>query len=132
MEAARGSSAIRRGIKDPPSQHRLIKDTYAKFSEKRNRAAVKTRAQGSLLAQLRSGHHKSLGYYQNFVNPLVSDKCDQCKDPSAVDDTRHCLIKCTARVVKDARARLLETISKWRSLYQPSEEASRILLLNIG
>ena len=104
MEAAR--SAIRGGIKDPPSQHRLIKDTYAKFSEKRYRAAVKTRAQGSLLAQLRSGHHKSLGYYRNFVNPLVSDKCDRCKDPSAVDDTRHWLTKCTARVVKDARARI--------------------------
>ena len=42
MEAAR--SAIRGGITDPPSQHRLIKDTYAKFLEKRDRAAVKTRA----------------------------------------------------------------------------------------
>jgi ribonuclease HI len=104
MEAAR--SAIRGGIKDPPSHHHLIKDTYAKFSEERDRKAVKTRAQGALLAQLRSGHHKSLGYYQNLLNPEVSDKCDRCKDPIAVDDTRHWLTKCMATVVKDARARI--------------------------
>ena len=94
MEAAR--SAIKRGIVDPPSQHPLISETYAHYSEERDREAVKTRAQGALLAQLRGGHHKSLGYYRNFVNQEASDKCDRCKDPTAVDTTRHWLTECAA------------------------------------
>ena len=92
MDAAR--SAIKRGLTDPPSQHPLISKTYADYSEERDTAAVKTRAQGALLAQLRAGHHTSLGYYRNFVNPEVSDKCDRCKDATAVDTTRHWLTEC--------------------------------------
>ena len=94
MDAAR--SMIKRGISDPPSAHPLISETYACYSEERDREATATRNQGALLAQLRAGHHKSLGYYQHFVDPLLSDKCERCKDPAAVDSTKHWLTECAA------------------------------------
>jgi ribonuclease HI len=54
-------SIVKRSIKDPPSNHRFIKLTYEGASEARDKEACKSRKEGTTLAQLRSGHHKSLG-----------------------------------------------------------------------
>ena len=48
-----------------------------------------------LLAQLRSGHHKQLGYYQHYVDAAVSDICERC-DLGETDDTPHWLLRCAS------------------------------------
>ena len=89
MDAA--SSNIKRDIIDPPSAHPLISETYVCYSKDKDRVAITTRKQGAPLAQLRVGHRKSLGYNQHFVDSLLSDKCERCKDTAVVDPTKHWL-----------------------------------------
>ena len=86
MKAAK--SIVNRSFKDPPSKHSIIKLSYDGMSDARDHAAVKSRIHGTLLAQLRSGHHKSLGYYRNFLDPTQSRSCDRCKE-DCVDDVTH-------------------------------------------
>ena len=102
MEAAR--TRIRREIRDPLSTHPTISKAYANYSEKKDRASVKSRKQGALLAQLRTGHHKSLGYYRNFVDSQQSDKCDRCHDTAKIDTVEHWLTDCAATT--EARQRI--------------------------
>ena len=53
-----------------------------------------------LLAQVRSGHYKELGYYSNFIDPIQSAVCSYC-DSGAIDDTEHWLTSCSS--TKDVR-----------------------------
>ena len=91
LKAAR--SAIRREIVDPPSDHPLISRAYADYSEDIDKEKIKSRKDGSLIDQLRSGHHKSLGYYQNFVDREVSATCQRCKT-NQVDTVEHWISEC--------------------------------------
>lgn len=91
LKAAR--SAIHREIKDDPSTHHLIARAYEDYSEKLDRETIKNRRDGALIAQLRSGHHKSLGYYQNLVNRDNNDKCQRCNS-NQVDTTEHWISEC--------------------------------------
>ena len=86
-------SAIKREVRDKPSTHRVISKSYANHDEKVDRARIKTRKAGALIAQLRSGHHKNLAYYQNFVDSTKSDKCQRCGDEK-VDTVEHWLTEC--------------------------------------
>lgn len=91
LKAAR--SAIHREIVDPPSNHHLISRSYAEYKEEIDKEKIKCRKDGSLIDQLRSGHHKSLGYYQNFVNQEVSATCQRCKTDQ-VDTVEHWISDC--------------------------------------
>ena len=53
-----------------------------------------------LLAQVRSGHYKELGYYANSIDLTQSAVCSYC-DSRAIDDTEHWLTSCS--LTKDAR-----------------------------
>ena len=84
---------IKKEICDPPTQHHLAKKFYASVNQERDHLEVTTRKQGSLLAQLRSGHYKELAYYQKLVDPLKSSECTRCGS-GEVDDTEHWLTSC--------------------------------------
>jgi len=90
---ATAKSIIKREITDPPTTHRLARLFYAEVSQERDHREIKSRQDGALLSQLRSGHHKCLAFYQNFVDPEVSDKCQRC-EMDEVDDVEHWLTQC--------------------------------------
>ena len=71
-------SCINRLVRDEPSSHRIISKTYADVSEKIDRQHIKSRKHGALIAQLRTGHHKNLNYYKNFIDKDVSAFCERC------------------------------------------------------
>ena len=73
---------IRAQLKDAASQHRLIKAIYTTTTKKSD-ATLKCRKDQTLLAQLRSGHHKFLAWYQNWILPEEYDAtCPLCDAPS--------------------------------------------------
>ena len=86
-------ACIRTEIKDSPTQHHLGSKFYHLVSQDRDDAETKTRKQGAVLSQLRSGHHKSLGYYKHLVDDSVTDKCQRCLTDK-VDDTEHWFTAC--------------------------------------
>ena len=86
-------AAIRAEIKDSPTSHRLGSQFYHLVSQARDDKETKTRKQGAVLAQLRSGHHQCLNYYQHFVDERVTDKCQRCS-LDETDDTEHWLTRC--------------------------------------
>ena len=55
-------SVIKREICDPPSTHRLTSQYYTGIKLERDKEETENRRQGATLAQLRSGHHRKLGY----------------------------------------------------------------------
>ena len=82
---------IRREIKDAPPSHRLTKQFFADVSMKRDAEQVKTRREGTTLAQLRSGHFKGLAYYDALVDPeAATGDCKRCGS-GEVDDVKHWL-----------------------------------------
>ena len=93
---------IRREIVDQPTSHILASQAYSEVSQARDHAEITSRRDGGLLAQLRSGHHKCLGYYQHFVDPEISDLCQRC-DMGETDDTEHWLTRCSATVAARQR-----------------------------
>ena len=66
----------------------------------RDDVECKSRRQAVLLAQIRSGHHKELGYYSNLIDPTESAVCNHCVS-GEIDDTEHWLTSCSS--TKDAR-----------------------------
>ena len=73
-------TTIRREIKDPPPDHHLTKKFYSDVSMKRDLEQIKTRRDGTTLAQLRSGHFKGLAYYDAKVDQTktVTSECKRC------------------------------------------------------
>ena len=86
-------SAIRRCIKDPEPTHRVTKEFFEDEEKngittrvclvkmKRDMEQIKSRRDGTTLAQLRSGHFMGLGYYdalvdqsQAFANGVTPEK----------------------------------------------------------
>ena len=63
--------------------------------QERDDTEVTSRKDAGLLAQLRSGHHKCLGYYKQYVGAAVSDICERCELGES-DDTAHWLLKCSS------------------------------------
>jgi ribonuclease HI len=84
---------IRREIADPPTIQRLASQFYAEVSQERDHAEIKSRKDADLLAQLRAGHQKSLGYYQHFVGVAENDACECCTTVET-DNTAHWLLRC--------------------------------------
>ena len=60
-------SCIKRSFKDQPPSHHRIRKTYAGYSEKRDENQVKSRADATLLAQLRAGHSRHLRAYASLM-----------------------------------------------------------------
>ena len=101
-------SAIRRKIKDPEPTHRVTKEFFADEEKdgtitrvclvkmKRDTEQIKTRRDGTTLAQLRSGHFKGLGYYDALVDRTgtVTSDCKRC-DSGETDDVEHWLTSCS-------------------------------------
>ena len=85
---------IKSEIKDKPTQHRLGTKFYHIVSQDRDHAETKTGKQSALLSQLRSGHHKSLGYYKHRLDESFPDKCQRCLTDK-VDDTEHWFTECS-------------------------------------
>ena len=86
-------SIIRKEITDRPTDHELAKQFYSEVSQRRDHKEIKCRKHGAMLAQLRSGHHKNLGYYEHFIHPENSDVCTRC-DSGETDDVIHWLCSC--------------------------------------
>ena len=101
LKAANG--IIKREIRDKPTTHNIVSKAYAEYSEKRDRLEINSRKQAALIAQLRTGHHKGLAYYENFVEPLQSDKCKRCDD-NKVDTVKHWFTECAQTL--EARQRI--------------------------
>ena len=92
-------SVAKRQIKDPPSTHHTISKTYEGVSLQRDRTHVKTRKEATLLAQLRSGHHLSLGYYRHMLDESRSSICERC-NTDAIDTVEHWLTECAATLAQ--------------------------------
>ena len=58
---------IKRQLKDGPIKHARTATVYKNLNRKRDSVAVKSRKNGSLLAQLRSGHCLKLQEYRNRI-----------------------------------------------------------------
>ena len=88
-------TTIRREIKDPPPKHRLTNKFYSDVSMKRDTEQIRTRRDGTTLAQLRSGHFKGLAYYDALVDQTgtVTSDCKRC-DSGETDDVEHWLTSC--------------------------------------
>jgi hypothetical protein len=101
-------SAIRCKIKDPEPTHRVTKEFFADEEKdgtitrlclvkmKRDTEQIKTRRDGTTLAQMRSGHFKGLGYYDALVDRTgtVTSDCKRC-DSGETDDVEHWLTSCS-------------------------------------
>jgi ribonuclease HI len=85
---------IKSEIKDNPTQHHLGGKFYHLVSQDRDNTETKTRKQGALLSQLRSGHHISLNYYKHLVDESITDKCQRCLS-GEVDTTEHWFTECS-------------------------------------
>ena len=88
-------AAIKKEIRDPPPTHRITSRYYAGVSMERDVEESKSRRKGALLAQLRSGHHRKLGYYKKKVDTTNTEtgECKRC-DTKEIDDVEHWLAKC--------------------------------------
>ena len=73
-------SRIKRSFKDQPPSHHRIRKTYAGYSEKRDENQVKSRADATLLAQLRAGHSRHLRAYASLMDPSVNPNCPSCEE----------------------------------------------------
>ena len=89
------STIVKRVIKDPPTSHPTISKTYEGISHTRDKSQVSSRKDSALLAQLRSGHHLSLGYYRNMLDENKSNSCSRCGSTSP-DTVSHWLTECAA------------------------------------
>lgn len=93
-------SSIFANILDQPTLHHLGKKFYPSVKQEIDDEQCKSRRQAVLLAQVRSGHYRELGYYANIIDPTQSAVCSYC-DSGAIDDTEHWLTSCSS--TKDAR-----------------------------
>ena len=86
------------GIKDPPCKHERTTEVYGALSKERE-SQVKTRADQSLLAKLRSGHYVGLRAYQNRIDGVSDPTCPQCGEEE--QDLEHWLTRCPATAAKN-------------------------------
>ena len=88
-------TVIKREIRDAPPTHRLTSQYYTGVKLERDREETENRRQGATLAQLRSGHHRKLGYYQKKTDRTGQELgyCKRC-DLKELDDVEHWLMDC--------------------------------------
>ena len=104
MRTAR--TVIRKEITDGPIKHHLAAKFYASVKQDVDDAQSKTRKKAVLLAQVRSGHHKELAYYDHIIDPTKSNVCRSCQS-GEVDDTEHWFTRCEQTAA--ARQRIFGT-----------------------
>ena len=87
---------IKRLIKDQPCREKYsyLNEVYKAFSTKKD-AAITCRWDSVDLARLRSNHHWSLYWYQNFIKDEISPRCRRCNYEK--EDTNH-IFKCPGTV----------------------------------
>ena len=90
-------AVIRSNVKDPipmdPADIRIC-EIYKKVDHKKEQMMINNREEQVHLARIRSGHHPDLMYWQNKIDPDVSDKCPRCKE--GPDTIEHWLRGCPA------------------------------------
>ena len=79
-------------MKDPEPTHPLVKETYSKFSWKKDKE-ITTRKDSCLLAQIRTGHCRKLASYRHRLDPEQSPTCPDCE---MEDQTTSHWMKCPA------------------------------------
>ena len=99
-------TVIRKEITDGPIKHHLAAKFYASVKQDLDDAQSKTRKKAVLLAQVRSGHHKELAYYDHIIDPTKSNVCRSCQS-GEVDDTEHWFTRCEQTAA--ARQRIFGT-----------------------
>ena len=85
-------ACIRAEVTDPPIQHQRTAAVYSAMSLRRDRAALLSRQDAVLLAQLRSGHCKLLAAYRNRIDDDAPPSCDRCD--ADCQDVQHWLLDC--------------------------------------
>jgi ribonuclease HI len=94
---------IEQQLKDPPIQHPRLQATYSQ----RKSFHAATRADETLLAQLRSGHCIHLAAYKSVTNSDADPTCDRCH--GAPETVEHWLCDCPGTA--DIRSNIFGTAS---------------------
>ena len=97
---------IKRQLKDGPIKHARTATVYKHLNRKRDSVAVKSRKDGALLAQLRSGHCLKLQEYRNRIGLEDSPTCPTCGEQD--QDVGHWLLRCPGTL--PARQSLFDNI----------------------
>ena len=122
MRTAR--TVIRKEINDGPIKHRLASKFYASMKQDVDDAQSTTRKKAVLLAQIRSGHHKELAYYDNIIDPTISNVCRSCQT-GEVDDRNTGLPVVRRLRPPDSGSSELSILTWWNWLYpQPGPSSS--------
>ena len=99
-------SHVKQNIKDGEIKHERTQKIYKDYRPKSDRTACSTRADQSLLARLRSGHHLSFRAYKHRIDQTTNPNCLFC--PGEEHNLEHWLTKC-ARTA-GARLRIFGTL----------------------
>ena len=88
---------VKQKTKDPPIAHDRTRKVYQSLSRQRERL-VDSRADQSLLAKLRSGHHTAFRAYKNRIDGTTDPLCPLCaQEPHTLE---HWLQNCPATAAK--------------------------------
>ena len=102
-------AVIRSSVKDPtpmdPADVRIC-EIYKKVDHKKEQSTINNREEQVHLARIRSGHHPDLMYWQNKIDPDVSNMCPRCKE--GPDTIEHWLRGCPA--LSAMRQRIFGTV----------------------
>ena len=115
---------IKRQLKDGPIKHARTATVYKHLNRKRDSVAVKSRKDGALLAQLRSGHCLKLQEYRNRIGLEDSPTCPTCGEED--QDVGHWLLRCPGTL--PARQSLFDNV-RCMSLGTLCENPKKILEL---
>lgn len=88
-------SLIKRCTQDAPPTHTRIRETYQSISQDKDAKSCHSRAEGALLAQLRTGHCLKLASYRHRLDEEQSPLCPRC-DEEQEETLEHWLTKCPA------------------------------------
>ena len=91
---------IRAATRDPPPSHPRTKEVYSKMTPSRE-ALVRTRADQSLLAKIRSGHFIGFNAYKARIDGRTDPTCPRCREGQ--HDLEHWLTTCPATAALRAR-----------------------------
>ena len=99
-------SHIKQNIKDGEVVHERTRKIYKDYKPKSDRKICESRADQTLLARLRSGHHLSLRAYKHRIDNTTDPHCLFC--PGEEHNLEHWLTKCARTAC--ARLRIFGTL----------------------
>jgi len=99
-------SHIKQDIKDPEIKHERTRKIYKDYKPRSDRKICNSRADQTLLARLRSGHHLSFRAYKHRIDQVTNPHCLHC--PGEDHNLEHWLTKCAQ--TSSARMRIFGTL----------------------